>query len=104
MFVTNYPPFRPGLLWANSHLQTVFSHFVRRHERRLATVRWLVTLPDGDRIVIHDDQPDNWIMGDRIAVLVHGLGGSHASPYMRRTADKRGRLQVISMSCRHRLE
>ena len=88
MFVTSYPPFRPGLLWTNAHLQTVFSHFMRRRERRLATVRWLVTLPDGDRIVIHDDQPDNWITGDRIAILVHGLGGSHASPYMRRTADK----------------
>ncbi len=48
----------------------------------------IVTLSDGDRIVIHDDQPGSWREGDRIAILIHGFCGSHESASMRRTSDK----------------
>lgn len=54
----------------------------------------LVNLSDGDRLAVHDDRPDSWITGDRIAVLMHGLCGSHASPYLARIAARLRRLGV----------
>ncbi len=76
--------FRPLPFLSNPHLQTVLGSLwtgavppfpVREHQ---------VALPDGDRLVLHDSVPERWRDGDRIAVLVHGLGGSHNSGYMRR--------------------
>src|SRR5207248_2122419 len=43
-------------------------------------------LPDGDRLVVHDSTPSGWQPGQELVVLVHGLGGSHASGYMQRLA------------------
>lgn len=57
-------------------------------------VKRTVHLPDGDRLVIHDDQPQRWITGDRIAIMLHGLCGCHGSPYIRRTTAKLRRLGV----------
>jgi uncharacterized protein len=51
-------------------------------------VRHLVTLADGDQVVVHDDQPPTWRAGDRTALLVHGLCGSHRSGYLVRIAAK----------------
>jgi predicted alpha/beta-fold hydrolase len=51
---------------------------------RLAATQRQVLLPDGDRLVIHDSLPPRWQPGDPVALLVHGLGGSHESGYMRR--------------------
>ena len=48
----------------------------------------VVTLPDGDRTLLHDDRPAEWKPGDRCALLLHGLGGSHLSPHMVRIASK----------------
>jgi hypothetical protein len=48
----------------------------------------LVTLDDGDQIVLHDDRPPAWQAGDRVALLVHGLGGSHLSACVVRAAAK----------------
>jgi predicted alpha/beta-fold hydrolase len=45
-----------------------------------------VTLADGDRLVLHDSVPPGWQPGGHIALLAHGLGGSHASGYMGRLA------------------
>jgi len=47
-----------------------------------------VCLEDGDQVVVHEDVPGGWRTGDRVALLVHGLAGSHASPYMRRIASR----------------
>jgi predicted alpha/beta-fold hydrolase len=41
-------------------------------------------LPDGDGLVLYDAIPDAWCPGDRIAVMVHGLTGSHASGQVQR--------------------
>ncbi|WP_231954432.1 YheT family hydrolase [Pirellulimonas nuda] len=56
--------------------------------RDYSAVQQLVSLDDGDRLVLHDDCPDDWRPGQRVAVLVHGLGGTHNSPYVRRLAEK----------------
>lgn len=51
-------------------------------------VQQLVPLPDGDQLVLHDDQPASWSAGGLVAVLAHGVGGCHGSPYMQRIAEK----------------
>ena len=72
----------------NPHLQTLGAYVIRGKMSDYRAVRHVVTLRDGDRIVVHDDQPKSWITGDRIAILIHGLCGCHSSPYVRRASDK----------------
>ena len=50
--------------------------------------RHRVDLGDGDALALHDLRPPDWALGDPIALLVHGLGGSADSPYMVRIASK----------------
>ncbi|MGE3408872.1 MAG: YheT family hydrolase [Pirellulales bacterium] len=83
-----YPAFRQHPLIRGGHAQTLGgvyfpgdlpAHTAHPHE---------VMLPDGDRIVLHDDRPVAWRNGGRTALLIHGLAGCHGSPYMRRIAHK----------------
>ena len=48
----------------------------------------MVKVDARDYLVIHDNCPDDWEIRDRVAVLVHGLGGNHQSGYMKRIAAK----------------
>jgi predicted alpha/beta-fold hydrolase len=85
--------FRPPWLLRNQHVQTILGHLLRGPAFRQPTVKRLVTVSGGDRIVLHDAMPPGWQPGDRIAILVHGLGGSHDSGHPRRFAhllDPRG--------------
>jgi predicted alpha/beta-fold hydrolase len=86
----------------NAHLQTVLSQCLNgprlahpSHERRL-------TLPDGDRLVLHDSVPAGWSLGDRIALLVHGLCGCHRSAIIQRVGRRllRQRLRVVRLDLR----
>lgn len=84
--------FRPSWIFRNGHVQTlagmyVYSPWAGRHnpESCLSTSGEVV-LDDGDRLAYHDDLPAGWKPGDRVALLLHGLSGSHASPYMSRIA------------------
>ncbi|OYV87501.1 MAG: hypothetical protein B7Z73_10010 [Planctomycetia bacterium 21-64-5] len=51
-------------------------------------------LHDGDQIVLHDDCPEGWQPGDRVALLIHGLAGCHQSIYMLRIAARLEELGV----------
>jgi predicted alpha/beta-fold hydrolase len=79
-------PFRPLLGLGNAHVQTVLAHlapgpgFTRPSQPRI------VDLGDGDRLVWHDSTPSHWRTGQPVVVLIHGMGGSHRSGYMQRTA------------------
>ena len=88
MLIAEYPPFRPESWLSNCHLQTILPFFKRGNAKPYSATKHVVMLRDGDRLVIHDDQPENWITGDRIAILLHGLVGCHGSPYIVRCADK----------------
>lgn len=95
MIVADYPPFKPlrfgpfAVAWANNrHVQTICPLFLPGPVSTRVPVKHIVPLADGDRLVIHDDQPRNWITGDRIAIFLHGLCGCHNSPYVRRIAMK----------------
>ena len=54
----------------------------------------MVSLADGDALVVHEDSPPQWQSTDPIAVMVHGLGGDHQSGYMVRVTAKLNRKGV----------
>ncbi len=81
------PPFVPHRLIAGGHLQTVLSLRALGSRPLSPDLHW-VELPDGDRLALHDDQPDGWFPGDASLLLIHGLCGCSQSPYMHRLADR----------------
>jgi predicted alpha/beta-fold hydrolase len=93
--------FRPLPLLGNAHVQTLLGNLFARGPAPPSRLR-LVTLPDGDRLALHDSVPAGWRPGGPVVLLVHGLGGSHASGYMRRVAlhlHARG-VRVVRMDLR----
>lgn len=80
-------PFVPHALLRNGHLQTICGNYWPDRWACPHSQRHRVELPDGDALVLHENDPA--IPAVPVAVLlVHGLGGSHASAYVRRTAAK----------------
>ena len=87
--ITNaFPPFQPFPLLNGPHLQTVSATYLARRPALCGTVQHRVELPDGDQLVLQDDQPDTWRPTDPVAMLIHGISGCHASTYMVRAAAK----------------
>jgi len=81
--------FRPHPLFWGGHLQTVLATFLRSAIHGLwSTTQHRVELPDGDRLVLHDDPAGEWSDGDPVALLIHGLCGSSESSYMQRISAK----------------
>ncbi len=71
--------FRPLPFFSNRHLQTVLSMWVKRGRFPGRTLRHIVALPDGDKLVLHENKPTSWVACGPVAVVVHGLTGSHRS-------------------------
>ena len=100
--------FRPPWMFRNGHIQTlagtyVFGHGPKRYRLPAATsTLGEVSIGDGDRLVYHDDCPPTWRAGDPIALLLHGLAGSHLSPYMGRIAAQlyRQNIRAIRLNWR----
>ncbi len=94
--------FRPLPFLGNPHVQTVLGSLFKGPTLRFPSQEHLVSLPDGDRLLLHDSVPVTWRAGDWIVLLVHGLGGSHDSGYMHRMARRlvpRG-IRVVRMDLR----
>ena len=81
-------PFRPHPLVRNSHAQTIIAAYWTGPAAIYQARQHFVVFDDGDQIVLHDDSPGNWKLGDRVVLMIHGLGGSHRSGYLARTAAK----------------
>lgn len=81
-------PFSSPWFLRGGHRQTLAGVWARQRFPPETALQHKVLLPDGDALVLHDDLPPHWQAGDRAALLVHGLAGSHASPYMRRIAAR----------------
>jgi predicted alpha/beta-fold hydrolase len=78
--------FRPLPLLSNPHVQTLLGHWLPGPNCPPPDRQRIVWLPDGDGLVLHDNVPPGWRPGDPIALLIHGLSGSHASRQVRRLA------------------
>ena len=96
MIERDYPTFRPHPLFRGAHAQTVGGVVFPGSLPEYRASQLRVPLADGDQIVLHDDCPSNWRGGQRTALLIHGLGGCHQSPYMRRIAAKLSQAGVRS--------
>jgi predicted alpha/beta-fold hydrolase len=72
--------FHPLPFLGNRHVQTVLGFWLRRFLPPPPARSHVLPLPDGGAVVLHDTLPPRWQPGEGVAVLVHGLGGSHASP------------------------
>jgi predicted alpha/beta-fold hydrolase len=94
--------FRPLPLLKNPHLQTLLGVFLPGMTCPLPDRRHVVRLPDGDALVLHDNTPPGWRPGAPLALVVHGLGGSHASIHVRRLAAQllARRVRVARMDLR----
>lgn len=79
-------PFRPLPFLGNPHLQTILGTYLPGPILTHRSVEHQLQLPDGDRLVLHDSVPAQWRLGQPIALLVHGLGGTHRSGYLQRLA------------------
>jgi predicted alpha/beta-fold hydrolase len=86
-----HEPFRPLPLLSNAHVQTLLGAYMPAGS--VASTRLLVPLADGDTLSIEESHPlhlphlpRHARMNPATAVLVHGLCGSHDSPYLVRTA------------------
>jgi predicted alpha/beta-fold hydrolase len=94
--------FRPLPWLGNAHLQTVLSQCLTGPRLAHPTHERQLTLPDGDRLVLHDSVPVGWSRGDRIALLVHGLCGCHRSAIIQRVGRMllHQRLRVVRLDLR----
>lgn len=80
----DFHPF-PGL--SSAHLQTIFPSLLPSGIAP-PSKSWPVLLADGDQLCCQLSTPNGWKESDKSILLVHGLGGSHASNYMIRLARK----------------
>ncbi|HEX5269711.1 MAG TPA: alpha/beta fold hydrolase [Gemmataceae bacterium] len=85
-FLARGADFTPLPFLGNPHVQTVLALFLTGPVRDEPTRERRVLLPDGDRLLLYDSVPSGWEPGDRIAIIVHGLGGSHRSVHVTRQA------------------
>jgi predicted alpha/beta-fold hydrolase len=94
--------FRPLPLLGNPHVQTVLALFLSGPALDYPTREHHVWLPDGDRLLLYDNVPPGWKPGGRVAVVVHGLGGSHRSGHVTRQAVMllRGGVRVVRLELR----
>ena len=105
--------FRPLPLLGNPHVQTILGNLLTGVPRTPRVYKRTVALPDGDRIMLHETAPrrisplppgegSGVRLRAPIALLVHGLGGSHRSGYMTRMTNRLGDLgwRVFRMDLR----
>jgi predicted alpha/beta-fold hydrolase len=71
--------FRPFPLLGNPHIQTILGLYARNDRRNFPAIERVVTLPDGDRLLLADSTPPDWPATGSVAVLVHGQSGSAES-------------------------
>lgn len=91
-----YPTLRSG--W----MQTIVGFYTPFLKASAPSSIHLITLNDGDQVLVAENRPKEWVPGKRIVLLVHGLTGCYKSAYMQRMArrlSKRGML-VLRMNLR----
>ncbi len=77
--------FRPRPPWFGGHLQTVRDRIAHPRYRLPAPETLMAGVSDGDKLVVQVHRPESAPRGPLVA-LVHGLGGSAESDYIRASA------------------
>ena len=80
-------PFEPFPFLTDPHQQTIIGSFFNLLIEPTST-RKLVSLKDGDKLSLEITTPKGWKPTDLTVLMVHGLCGSHRSPYLVRMAKK----------------
>jgi predicted alpha/beta-fold hydrolase len=80
--------FRPLPLLRNPHVQTVLGQLLPGPRPGRAARGHVVWLTDGDGLYLHDSIPPGWRPGEPVALVIHGLTGSHASAGVQRLAGR----------------
>lgn len=79
--------FAPAWYLRNGHLQTILGPFFLRPRRLPSFHRYEIPLADYGTTYLYDSRPTQ-PRYDFTVFLAHGLGGSHASPYMIRICHR----------------
>jgi uncharacterized protein len=79
-------PYRPHPLLRNGHLQTLMLGIAYGHRPAHNATAIELDLDDGERMVVHEENGEPLDARAATAVLIHGLGGDHRSPYLQRIA------------------
>ncbi|MBX3423515.1 MAG: alpha/beta fold hydrolase [Pirellulaceae bacterium] len=79
-------PYRPYFHLRSGHLQTVLAGLSQGTLPPRNAHTLTVSLPDGDQLVVHEELGAALPDAAPLAILVHGLGGDHSSPYLQRVA------------------
>jgi len=79
--------FRPSVLLRSAHLQTLAGMYLAPPPALRPERSHRVALPDGDALAVHENVPEGAPVR-RVALLLHGLGGTHDSAYMRHAARR----------------
>ena len=86
--VPHAPGFKPPWWLRGPHAQTIASALMPHRPPEHRAVLRHVDLADGDALAVHDDIPDGWQPGGRVAILSHGLADDHCSPLLVRLTEK----------------
>lgn len=81
------PKFRPLPLVRGCHRQTVISTFVNFCRAPFSSTKY-IALPDHDWLALEVSTPSSWKPDQPTVVMIHGVCGSHKSPYLIRMARK----------------
>ncbi len=89
-------PFNPFPFLVGSHRQTILGSFFT-WKKVIRSKTHFVDLPDKDQIAIEVAIPKEWKETDPTVVMVHGLCGSHNSPYLVRLSKKLYKAGIASV-------
>ncbi len=96
-------PYRAYPFFRNGHVQTFFAGMDGKDDGDVPMRAILIALEENEQIVVHEElEPAVADDTARLVLLIHGLGGDHTSPYMRRIAEKlrAQRLRIWRMDMR----
>ena len=80
-------PFDPFPPFKGSHKQTIFGSVLHMQKNPASKTKHII-LPDGDKLALEMSIPRKWKKTDLTVVMIHGLCGSHRSPYLIRMTKK----------------
>ncbi|MBS0654201.1 MAG: alpha/beta fold hydrolase [Verrucomicrobia bacterium] len=87
MHTIDWLAFKPLPGCTSPHAQMILTQLLRTGKAP-PSAGWHVSIGQGDCLCCEVSTPKSWQENGKCIVLVHGLGGSHNSPYMVRMARK----------------